>query len=124
MHLIIGGAFQGKEAFAKDTYGFSGEQIFRCTRDAIDFSLPCITNLEEYVYGCVLRDEDPVACFRAQQEKWEASVLICRDISGGLVPIDRTDRVWREATGKLCQYLSREAKTVSRIFCGLEQRLK
>ncbi|MBR2131015.1 MAG: hypothetical protein IJ955_00510 [Oscillospiraceae bacterium] len=27
-------------------------------------------------------------------------------------------RAWRQTTGRLCQYLSREAKQVSRIFCG------
>ena len=34
------------------------------------------------------------------------------------------NRAWRQRTGRLAQYLSKEAKQVSRIFCGLEQRLK
>ena len=27
-------------------------------------------------------------------------------------------------TGRLCQYLSKEVQNVTRIFCGLEQKLK
>jgi adenosyl cobinamide kinase/adenosyl cobinamide phosphate guanylyltransferase len=38
--------------------------------------------------------------------------------------MDAEDRAWRQRTGRLAQYLSREATQVSRIFCGLEQRLK
>ena len=38
--------------------------------------------------------------------------------------MDKQQRLWRINTGRLCQYLSKEADKVSRIFCGLEQRLK
>lgn len=124
MHLIIGGAYQGKLDFAKARYHFSPEQICICTPDTIDFSAPCITRAEELVYGCVLRGEDAVSLFRQNREAWKNSVLILRDISGGLVPIEPNERAWREMTGKLCQYLCGEADSVSRIFCGLEQKLK
>lgn len=124
MHLIIGGAYQGKLTFAKAAYGFAPEQIFSCTRGTVDFSRPCVIHIEEFTYGCVLRGENATDFFKANRSGWEHSVLILRDISGGLVPVDKTDRAWREATGRLCQYLSGEADRVSRIFCGLEQRLK
>lgn len=124
MEFITGGAYQGKLTFAKKKYGFGPEQIFPCTQDRIDFSYPCVTHIEEFAYGCVLRGTDPIAYFEAHRAEWAASVLICRDIFCGLVPMDATQRAWREATGRLCQYLTREAGGVSRIFCGLEQRLK
>lgn len=124
MHLIIGGAYMGKLDFAKETYGFAENQIRDCAVEEPGFSTPCLWHLEEYVYRCVQRGEDPLTFFRETKKKWANSVLICRDISGGIVPIDKTDRLWRMATGHLCQYLSKEADRVSRIFCGLEQRLK
>ena len=124
MHLIIGGAYQGKLDYAKENYRFTSEDIFACTQEQIDFTKPCLTNIEEFTYGCILRDEDPVAVFVSRQDEWRNSVLIIDDISGGVVPMNKTDRTWRSTTGKLCQYLSREAEKVSRIFCGLEQRLK
>lgn len=124
MHFIIGGAYQGKLTFAKEKYGFSEEQIFDCARENLEFSRPCITHLEEFTYGCAQRGKDPVAYFKEHRDEWKDSVLICRDISGGVIPMELADRLWREATGHLCQYLSKQADHVSRIFCGLEQRLK
>ena len=50
--------------------------------------------------------------------------LILRDVFCGVVPLDPQTRLWRQKTGRLAQYLSKEASQVSRIFCGLEQRLK
>ena len=44
MKLIIGGAYQGKHAFAKEKFGFSEEQFFLCTDTAIDFSRPVSTD--------------------------------------------------------------------------------
>lgn len=124
MHLIIGGACQGKRRFVLETYHLSDEQIFRCNRETVDFSYPCVARLEEFTYGCIQRQQDPIAYFEENRDKWRYSILICRDIFGGIVPIEADIRAWREATGRLCQYLSREASAVSRIFCGLEQRLK
>ena len=120
MVLIIGGAYQGKLEFAREKYGFSEEQVFTCVDGTIDFSYPCINALEEFVYNC----EDPVAYFRENKEQWKDAVLICQDMSGGVVPLGADMRSWRQRNGRLCQYLSKEAEQVSRIFCGLEQRLK
>ena len=120
MHLIIGGAYMGKLEFAAETYGLQPEEISDCREGQPDFSRRCVTHLEEFAREC----EDPVGFFRENKEKWQHSILICRDISGGIVPMNREDRRWREKTGHLCQYLSKEADRVSRIFCGLEQRLK
>ena len=50
--------------------------------------------------------------------------MICQDIFCGVVPMGAELRAWRQDTGRLCQYLAGEADRVSRIFCGLEQRLK
>ena len=120
MHLIIGGAYMGKLEFARESFGLSPEEIFDCREGSPDFSRRCLYHLEDFARECA----DPVAFFRDNREKWQHSILICRDISGGIVPMDKEDRLWREKTGHLCQYLSKEADRVSRIFCGLEQRLK
>lgn len=125
MVLIIGGAYQGKRAYAMEAYGLAQEQVFSCTQGPeIDFSKACVDNLAEFTYGCVLRGEDPRAYFEARRQLWRDSILICADISCGVVPLEPENRGWREANGRLCQYLAREAAEVHRIFCGLEQRLK
>ena len=118
MILVIGGAYQGKLDFAKETLGVS--EIFTCTGPEIDFSKTCIYQIEEFT----AHHPDPVAYFRDHRDRWQDSVLIMQDIFCGVVPMGAENRAWRQKTGRLAQYLSGEADRVSRIFCGLEHRLK
>ena len=120
MVLIIGGAYQGKLDFVKDTFGIADEDVYICGHGDIDFSRRCICKIEEFTYN----HPDPVAYFEAHREQWQDSILILQDIFCGVVPMGAENRLWRQKTGRLAQYLSREATQVSRIFCGLEQRLK
>lgn len=118
MVLIIGGAYQGKLEFAKETFGIN--DVYTCTGDEIDFSKSCIYRIEEFT----AHHPDSVSYFESHREEWRNSVLIIQDIFCGVVPMGAENRAWRQRTGRLAQYLSREADRVSRIFCGLEQRLK
>ena len=120
MILIIGGAYQGKLDFAKDTFGLTDADVHTCGTEEIDFSKRCIYKIEEFTY----RHPDPISCFQAHREQWQDSILILQDIFCGVVPMGAENRAWRQRTGRLAQYLSKEATQVSRIFCGLEQRLK
>ena len=124
MILIIGGAYQGKLDFARETFGITDEDTYVCANGEIDFSRKCICAIEEFTYACVEQGIEPRAYFEAHRQDWEDKILICRDIFCGVVPMEAKNRAWRQETGRLCQYLSREAIQVSRIFCGLEQRLK
>ena len=124
MVLIIGGAYQGKLDFAKTAFTLSEDDIFTCSSSEIDFSKRCINKIEEFTLACIRCGTDPSEYFKAHKDDWKDSILICEDIFCGVVPMGAEMRAWRQATGRLCQYLSREAAQVSRIFCGLEQRLK
>ena len=124
MILIIGGAYQGKLDYARTAFALRENEIFTCSGTEVDFSKRCLNALEEYTWACAEAGTDPVEDFRANREKWKDSILICRDLFCGVVPMDPRERQWRQDTGRLCQYLAGEAEQVSRIFCGLEQRLK
>lgn len=124
MKLIIGGAWQGKRAFAQSAFGLKDSDIFTCVDSSIDFSAPCVEKLEEFTLACVRAGVEPLDVFRAHEAEWADTILICQDIFCGVVPMDADLREWRNATGRLCQYLTARADRVSRIFCGLEQRLK
>ena len=124
MVLIIGGSYQGKLDFAKNAFTLSEDDIFTCSSSEIDFSKRCINSIEEFSLANIRCGTDPSEYFKAHKDDWKDSILICEDIFCGVVPMGAEMRAWRQATGRLCQYLSREAAQVSRIFCGLEQRLK
>lgn len=124
MDFIFGGAYQGKTAYAKEKYGFTAEEIFTCQEGQIDFSYPCIRHLEDFCLHCVKEKQDAVAVLEENRGKWKNTVFLCADLSCGVVPMDAQDRAWRQETGRVMQYLSAHANSVTRIFCGLEQKLK
>ena len=120
MILVFGGVYQGKIDFVKNTFGITDNDVYTCVESDIDFSKRCIYKIEEFTYG----HPDPVGYFREHRDQWQNSILIMQDIFCGVVPMGAENRAWRQRTGRLAQYLSKEASQVSRIFCGLEQRLK
>ena len=125
MDFIIGGAYQGKLNCARNTFAVRDSEIFTCTEEnGIEFGAHCIYKIEEFTLWCVRNGRDATEIFRENREKWENSVLICMDIFCGVVPLGADMRAWRDMTGRLCAYLSSEADSVTRMFCGLEQRLK
>ena len=125
MDFIIGGAYQGKRDAAIRRYGLTENDIFTCTEaEGIRFGARCIDRLEEFTLWCVRNDNNAVAVFRENREAWRDSVLICQDIFCGVVPLGADMRAWREMTGRLAAYLAGEADSVTRVFCGLEARLK
>ena len=120
MILIIGGAYQGKLDFAKESFGITEGDVHICDAGEIDFSKRCIYKIEEFTYN----HPDPIGYFQSHWEAWQDSILILQDIFCGVVPMGEETRAWRQRTGRLAQYLSKEATQVIRIFCGLEQRVK
>ncbi len=125
MEFIIGGAYQGKLDNALKKYNLTENEIFTCTEEhGIEFGARCIYKIEEFTLWCVRNGKDATEIFKENRNKWADSVLICQDIFCGVVPLGADMRAWRDMTGRLCAYLSEEAASVTRMFCGLEQRLK
>ncbi|MCF0150129.1 MAG: bifunctional adenosylcobinamide kinase/adenosylcobinamide-phosphate guanylyltransferase [Firmicutes bacterium] len=119
MDLITGGAYQGKRTYAMKHFSVSEEDIFCCSEDApCDFTAGCIDHLENYVLYCVKNHLEPAMDFRSD------AVLIGRDISCGVVPTDPLIRRYREVYGRYLQTLAARCDSVTRMFCGLPQKLK
>jgi len=124
MVFIIGGAYQGKLDYAKEKYELAETDIHKCGEGMPDFAKTCIYGIQEFTYACIQKGIEPLDVFKERRSEWENSILICDDMFCGVVPLGADMREWRQATGRLCKYLSQEAASVTRIFCGLEQKLK
>ena len=125
MELVIGGAYQGKLEYAREKYGLSEADIVLCREDEeAVLGARCVGRLEEFVLWCVDHGTDPVGYFEERKETWQNSVLLCADIFCGVVPMEARLRKWREETGRLTAYLAGQAKSVTRLFCGIPTRLK
>ena len=122
MILIIGGAYQGKTAYAKQSYGLRDADIFTCEGETLNPSAPCLRHLERFARACVRAGKEPADVLAGLD--LHGKILICEDISCGVVPLDAEAREWREAVGRMNAALAARADTVTRMFCGLPMELK
>ena len=113
MILVLGGEGSGKRTFAK-ALGYHDRDI----ADAVMDESPVICHLEQMVFadpGCT----DELLPILADKE-----VVICCEVGMGVIPIDRAERMGREATGRLCVLLAQRASCVVRMVSGIPMIIK
>ena len=99
--------------------GVDENEIYRCgDKPELDMSKRCIYGFEKYLRACLRAGSEPETQLR------EDAVVICQDISCGIVPIDAEERQWRELCGRTMTAMAARADSVTRIFCGLPQKMK
>lgn len=131
MELYIGGAFQGKLEYVKSLYNSRNPQIYGkddfeklCALEnqhAIwnDFHLT-IKNLLEKNWN---QEKITLQVFSIIEKNPEIKIISC-EIGSGIVPIEKSDRIWRDFSGHLLVQIAKKARKVVRIICGLPQRIK
>ena len=126
MILIYAGAYQGKLDFARKNFGIKDEDICYCNSDmeSIDFGKKVIYGLEKFIYGYEKRGQSADEYIKAQLPLMKENIIICEDISRGLVPMDKLERAWREINGRVVNAVAAEAGEVYTVFCGIESRIK
>lgn len=107
MVLLIGGAYQGKAAYARDVLGLAEDGVARVNVQAL-----------------MEAPEGETAALEALCEAYADGALLLEDISCGVVPVDARERALREASGRFGAYLARRAARVIRVFCGMGMVLK
>ncbi len=124
MKLIIGGAYQGKLEYAKEN--FQIKDVFFCEKERaeLDFSKDAVYGLENFVLACLRSGVEAKDYLEQHKEQMAHMTMICTDLSQGIVPMEKEMRDLREMTGRALVYLSKEAETVIRVFCGLGHKLK
>ena len=68
--------------------------------------------------------EDGEAYIRNLLEETPDVVIVMDEVGAGVVPVERSDREYREAVGRAGQILAREAEEVYRVICGIGVRIK
>lgn len=106
MVLVVGGACQGKGAYAREH--FPGE----CR---------ILSGYHETVRRQLEEGKDPAEEARRLLEEpgAEKLVILCDEVGYGLVPVDAFERRWREQVGRTCCFLASRAERVIRVVCGI-----
>lgn len=124
MKLLFGGAYNGKVKYVKENFKVEDEEIFYCTEDFIDLSKGVIASIEKFIYSRASKGIESLDFFVENKDLLKDKILICDEISSGIVPLKKEDRFWREETGRVLQFLSKESEEVYRIFFGIGTKLK
>lgn len=109
MIFIVGGAYQGKTAFAEknfsDTYKI-------------------INHYHEEIRLQMEKGLDPLEEAKKLLLSEERLAIICDEVGSGLVPIDAFERAYREQVGRVGGYFAGEAEQVIRVLCGIGKNIK
>ncbi|WP_294129613.1 bifunctional adenosylcobinamide kinase/adenosylcobinamide-phosphate guanylyltransferase [uncultured Clostridium sp.] len=124
MVLVFGGAYNGKLDFVKEKFSINEDDIFYCGVNEIDFSKKVICGFHRFTYENILKDINSLQYIKENINFFKDKIIISDEISSGIVPLKKEDRMWREETGRCLQYLSKESSCVYRIFCGIPTIIK
>ena len=108
--LIIGGAFQDKLKVALGYSSLSADQV----SDRMDKII--VNNFQNYFKNNM--DEEGLL------EKCRGKIIICDEVGCGIIPLDKSDRVYREALGRFLCDLAALSDTVIRVTAGIGQFIK
>lgn len=124
MILIFGGAYNGKLEFVKEKYNVGNEDIYFCTDDHLEFDKKVMCGIHIFTRAYTLKNSNSLRFFEYNIDLLKDKIIICDEINSGIVPMEALDRKWREDTGRVLQFLSRNSSNVYRLFFGIEERLK
>jgi len=111
MHLIIGGFCQGKKAFAEKK--FPNDEKWEQFELFVKEQLASGSTREQI--------QNQVLARIAQQPDM---TVIATALGCGIVPMDKSDRTWREVTGRILCVLAEQADAVYRVTCGIGVQIK
>ena len=130
MILIIGGAYQGKMAFAEQLLeeqkknGKSGS-IFPQFHMWVKAHMEA--DAKDKISETANSNEKNDKLEKELREKLAQepdTIIVCNELGCGVVPMDAFDRAWRERTGRLTCALAAQAEAVYRVTCGIGTRIK
>lgn len=125
MKMVIGGAFQGKQAYVRTHFSEIQMEEWVNGKDAEEieiFTKKVIYNFHEYVRRQDIEDQETLVS-RLTRENPDV-ILITDEIGYGLVPIDANDRAYREQVGRICTELAAFSDEVVRVVMGIGTKIK
>ncbi len=124
MEMIIGGAYQGKENYAKKLFPaikwkkggeLTGEELF---------SAQGVLGFHEYIRKVLQNGEELSDLADKLAEKNSNVILVSEEVGYGIVPADAFERKYREAVGRVCTALAEKSSKVTRVVCGIGTVIK
>lgn len=122
MIMITGGAFNGKTEYAKRRFSLTDSGITDCgTADLTDIrGARCVKRYELAVKRLLESGSDPLSF----TESLDCDIIIITEIGCGIIPLEKSEREWREMTGRCGCLIAERAEEVVRVCCGIAEVIK
>lgn len=120
IRLYIGGAGHGQAELAEKE---TGKKPVQCTPDEA-LKCPAIDNFHLITKQILAQGGLPQEYARKLLKSNPDAVICSDEIGCGIHPLAQEERIWREETGRALCILAEGAGTVTRVICGIGQRLK
>ena len=124
MQLFIGGAFQGKKEYMMQLTGISEAEILQ--DPAVSETMPyrAIDRYHLRIRRQMEQGQDPIRELERLLQAQPQIILLCDEVGMGIVPMEKTDRDYREAVGRTMCAAAAQAEAVYRVICGIGQRIR
>lgn len=131
MHIVFGGAFNGKREYVKKR--FAGQEVewleSELPKGSVVFSTIVVAGIEHRIK---IQLGNGISEFQIREEiqqmlakyKDYKLIWVLTDMNRGIVPIDPLERELRDVLGRIYQFLFSEATEITRIWYGIPQNLK
>jgi len=116
MILVIGGFGQGKLSYALSMSGLDSSAV---TLDPTS-PRPILADLEQWLKT----KEQPMDALDSYLAAYPDGIILCAEVGSGVVPMDPSERAWRERVGRTCCALAERAEKVIRLYCGIPTVIK
>ena len=124
MEMMIGGAYQGKEALARrlypDIHWINGTNVTRAEL----LRAEGVLGFHAFIRKELQAGSDLADLAAELIEKNPDVVLVSDEVGYGVVPIDAFDRAYREIVGRICTELAAHSGKVIRVVCGVGTVIK
>lgn len=136
MILITGGKYQGRLKCALEISDYTGDDVFDFAKlDSIEYVSKNIDyknkkvwyNLQEYVRSLANNEIESVQIEMMVKKivaNCNPEIIIVAEVGAGVIPMNKKDNLFREASGRLSAFYAGEADEVYRVICGLKTKLK
>lgn len=136
MILVTGGKYQGKLQCALEIGRYSENDYFDFNKvnsaeyinNQINYADKKVWyNLQEYIRILACQGTEAFqieSMIKKLVEIHCPEVIILAETGSGVIPANKADNDFREATGRLSVYFAEQAEEVYRVICGMKIQLK
>lgn len=123
MIFVFGGRYSGKSEYVMREMNVSKITGYDAEYDRLK-KAQAVRDLHLLIKKIMIDGGDPMAHIQGLIADNPDIIIISDEIGYGVVPVDKFDREWREAVGRISCYLAEKAENVIRVVCGIGNKIK